>query len=189
MKMLEICFVTGNKSKFLEAASVLKTTGIRVVQKDLELVEPRGESQEEVVKEKARQAFENVGSPVMVDDTGIYFNAFENFPGTYTKFLINKIGYDGINRLLSGLDRTAYFQTSVCYYDGKEFRVFSGRWEGTIKDSPSKTINPDWSYNSIFIPTGYDIPLSEISDEERMKKSHRAKALAKLLKYFGGVRK
>jgi XTP/dITP diphosphohydrolase len=181
---MNIYFVTSNKSKFLEAESIFKPSEIKLVQANLELDEPNIINQKEVILEKARKAFDKIKKPVIVDDTAIYFVAYNNFPGTLTKDLIKHVGYDGIIMLLNGLEKDAYFQTMVCYKDKKICKVFSGKWKGKIINEVSKKVNPDWSYNSIFLPQGFSMPLSEIAMEERVKHSHRKKALLKLLNYL-----
>jgi len=177
-----IYFVTGNKSKFLEAKSIAKPAGVELIQKDIELIESNSQKQKEIVLEKARQAYKKIKKPVIVDDTALYFHAYKNFPGTLTKDLIQRIGQRGIKNLLNGLNKTAHFQTLVCYKDKKTWKIFSGTWKGKIIEKSSREVNPDWSYNSIFIPEGFSIPLSELPLEERAKHSHRKKALLKLLR-------
>lgn len=177
-----VYFITGNKSKFKEAKLILNGH-INLVQKDLKLNETRTLDQEQVVLEKAKQAFQKLKKPVLVDDTGIYFEAYKNFPGTYTKTLFQSLGFKGVERLLNG-NRKAQFKTLVCYTDGKNTKVFSGVWKGKIARKISRMFNPDWEYNSIFIPAGCKRPLSEISFSERSKKSHRRKAFNKLMRHL-----
>jgi XTP/dITP diphosphohydrolase len=181
---MKIYFVTNNNSKFLEAKSILKPAEIKLVQKRIKLSELNSQDQEEVVIEKARQAYEKMKKPVIVDDTAIYFHAYPNFPGTLTKTLFHFLGYEGIQNLLKGVKKTAYFRTLVCYKDKKVCKVFSGTWEGKIIEKLSDKINPEWPYNSIFIPKGYSVPLSELPTEQRIKQSHRKEALLKLLRYL-----
>ena len=126
--------------------------------------------------------------PLIADDTAIYFQEYISFPGTFTKFVFNSIGFKGIEKLLKNKNRKAFFQTLICYTDGKDFKVFKGRWKGKIIKNINKNINrpfnPDWQYNNIFVPENYSIPLSEIPLEKRIKSSHRRKALKKLVKYL-----
>jgi len=182
----KIYFITGNKSKFKEAKILLGNLNIDLVQKDLGLNEIKTLDQETVVLEKARQAFKKLKKPVLVDDTAIYFENYRNFPGTYTKTLFQSIGFEGVERLLKGVNKKAYFKTLICYKDNNVTKVFSGTWKGKIVNQISKMFNPDWQYNSVFIPAGFKKPLSEIPLEERAKNSHRKKALDSLKKYFGG---
>jgi len=181
---LRLFFVTGNRSKFLEAASVLELAGVRLVQEDIELDESGLDDQAAVVVAKAKHAYEKLKQPVMVDDTGMYFHAFDNFPGAYTKRLLKHVGYDGVMRLLDGKDRKAHFRCLVCFNDGSKCQVFSGELHGEITKTVSGKINSDWEYDSIFIPEGLSVPLSELTIEERAKFSHRKKAVMKLLEHL-----
>jgi len=188
----EIHFITGNKSKFEEASLILKEAmGVRIgsmsihlVQKDLKVEEPQVLDQEKVVKEKAEQAFKQLGKPVICDDTAIYFAAYPSFPGTLTKFVFQSLGFKGVEKVLQGEKREAYFQTLVCYKDADECRVFKGIWKGFITPNISRMFNPDWQYNSIFIPEGFDKPLAELTMEERARYSHRKKALEQLAHFL-----
>jgi len=178
-----VYFVTSNKSKFQEAKKILDNP-VKLVRKDLNLTEPKTLSQEDVFLEKARQAYSKLKKPVLVDDTGIYFEAYNDFPGTYTKALFKSLGFKGVERLLEGRNRKAYFKTLLCYKDKQTTTIFSGVWKGRIVKDVSKMFNPDWQYNSIFIPEGFKKPLSEIPLETRAKQSHRLKALQKFERFI-----
>jgi XTP/dITP diphosphohydrolase len=182
-----IYYITGNKSKFEEAQLILNNLGVTLTKKDLILTELQSTDQECVVLDKAKQAFKKLKKPLVVDDTGIFFEQYNGFPGVYTKPLFNTIGIKGIQKLLDGVNRKAYFRTLVCYKDEKITKVFSGVWKGKITKNISKSYNPDWQYNSIFIPQGFKKPLSEISMEQRIKNSHRSKALLNLLGYLKNI--
>ena len=177
----KIHFITGNASKFEEARLII---GTRLVQRALSLVEPKTNDQREVVLEKARQAYNALKAPVMVDDTGIYFEAYKGFPGAATKLVFQGIGFKGIFKLLNGEKRGAHFKTLICYKDSKTTEVFEGVWHGRIITRPSRSHNPEWEYNSIFIPEGFTRPLSEIPLEVRARHSHRRKALDKFVRWL-----
>lgn len=183
---MKLYFVTRNESKFKEASSILKNVSIELVKISAELKEPKSLGQREVVLEKARQAYESVKAPLIVDDTAIYFKAIPGFPGAITKDLFQRIGFEGVQKLLTGLSKEAYFRTMICYKDEKECKIFSGICKGIILTEKSEKFNPDWPYNSIFVPNGFSKTLSEMTDGEREMISHRRKALEKIMKYFGG---
>ena len=81
-------------------------------------------------------------------------------------------------------NRKAFFQTMICYKDCQTAKVFKGIWKGEITPKMSEMYNPDWQYNSIFIPAGFKKPLSEVPLESRAKKSHRKKAFDQFIKYW-----
>ncbi|MFA5026737.1 MAG: non-canonical purine NTP pyrophosphatase [Candidatus Methylomirabilota bacterium] len=182
--MEKIYFITGNKSKFEEAEQILSDANITLTLKNLKLDEIKEIEQKKVVVEKARQAFAQMKKPVLVDDTAIYFSSYKNFPGTYTKFLFQAIGFDGIRKILEGKSKNAHFKTMICYKDSANEKIFSGIWNGKIASKRGGKFNPNWEYNCIFIPSGCKNALSEISMEERAKKSHRRKAFNALIRYL-----
>jgi non-canonical purine NTP pyrophosphatase (RdgB/HAM1 family) len=183
-----IYFITGNKSKFEEAQLIMQQelgeTDIEFGFADIKLEEPKTLDQERIVRAKAEQAFKALGKPVICDDTAIVFEAYNNFPGTFTKYVFETIGFEGVAKLLAGKSRNAHFQTLLCYKDDSHCLVFRGTWRGVITEDISKMFNPDWQYNSIFIPEGFLVPLSELTMEERAKHSHRKKALQKLAEWL-----
>lgn len=182
--MKKVYFITGNKSKFKEARQIVLEANVSLVQKNLNLDETRSLDQKKVAVEKARKAFKKLKKPILVDDTALYFEEYKSFPGTYTKSVFQSIGFKGIERLLKGRNRKAYFRTFICYKDSKNEKIFSGVWKGRIIPKVSKKFNPEWEYNSIFVPSSSRKVLSEIPLEERAKKSHRKKAFNKLIKYL-----
>lgn len=178
----DICFVTANAGKLEEAKLFFGKFNIK--SQKLDLQESQSFSQEEIVLAKARQAYEILGCPVVVDDTGIYFEDFNSFPGTFTKYVFKALGHNGIIKLLEGTSRKAFFRTLLCYTDGNKTKIFEGVLHGTISSTVSSKINPSLPLNSIFIPEGSNRPLSELSEKEAQKFSHRAKALERLSRYL-----
>jgi inosine triphosphate pyrophosphatase len=66
----------------------------------------------------------------MVEDTSLCFNALGGLPGVYIKWFLEKLGHDGLNRLLAGWeDKTAYAQCIFALSLGPddEPKVFVGR--------------------------------------------------------------
>jgi len=179
-----IYFITGNKSKFREAKSILNGLGIIIIKKDLKLHEMKTTDQRKLVLEKANEAFRKIKKPLIVDDTGIYFDGYNSFPGTYTKFIFDTVGLEGIGRLMDGTSRKAFFKTLICYKDKKRTKVFKGIWRGKITKSISRSFNQDWQYNNIFVPEGFTKHLSEIPPSQRMKNSHRRRALDSFIKFW-----
>lgn len=177
---MKISFVTTNRHKFLEVKKILSEFGIGAEQVDEELPEPDG-TIDFVAKHKARHAADKLGKPVVVEDTGLFFESYTNFPGPNPKFVFESIGYDGIMRLLKGLSRKAYFRTAAAYCEpGKEPMLFDGIMKGEITE---KVFNPGrdaMPYDRIFIPEGHDRTISDMTLEEKNRLSQRAMAFRKL---------
>ena len=149
---MELLFITGNKGKLEEIAAFLKSSGIELVHKHLDLVEPRSESLSEIAKEKAKDALKTVNEPFIVDDSGLFIDCLNGFPGTNSNWVFKKIGYPGILKLLEGKkDRKCAFKCAIALsIPGKEVVVFEGEELGTIaEDARGLSV---FGYDPIFIP-------------------------------------
>ncbi|MDO8633667.1 MAG: non-canonical purine NTP pyrophosphatase [archaeon] len=180
--MKQVFFVSQNRHKFDEINRILSGHGINLGWKKLALLEPDFLSIEEIAKYKAKQAFEKVKKPVAVEDTGVFFEAFNSFPGVMAKRVFNGIGFDGLATLIRSVkNKRAYFETVICYSGGtRSFKCFSGKLHGTLVDSPRAMEADRLPYEKLFAPDRYSKVLAELSIEEKNKISHRGKAAQKL---------
>ncbi|SMO65405.1 non-canonical purine NTP pyrophosphatase [Melghirimyces algeriensis] len=175
-------FATQNEGKLQEARQVLQPYGIRVQSLSLDLVEPDLGTIEDVTKEKMNQVQSLGYQRVMVDDAGIFFKAYNRFPGILSKRVFQGIGYRGVMKLLDGESRDAWFEGAVAVlWDGKR-AVFSDRTPGRIVNTIPSNIDPEpgFPFNPIFIPNGDHRTLAEMSPQERQQYSYRGKVLKKV---------
>ncbi len=183
--MKTVYLITTNPGKVQEIAEHLKKFGIEVVAKDIEIPELRSDDQEEVAKEKAKLAAKAIGEPAIAEDTGLYFEAYHNFPGTNSKWVYHAIGLEGLFKLLVGTDRGAYFKTTVGFCEpGKEPKIFIGICKGKIIEEARGTPHPRLPYDAIFVPDGNEKTFAEMTTEEKNRFSHRAKAVESFAKWF-----
>ncbi len=181
--MERLFFVTGNVNKFNEVKRMLAKAGIEVIQSDLPIVEKKYPTEREVSISKALSAIKVINAPVIVEDTGVYFEAYNNFPGPNAHVVFSGIGYEGLLKLLEGKERKAFFRTSVAYCRPGEMPItFIGECPGRITESVSDVI--DFDYDAIFIPDGDTRTFSEMGREEKEKYSHRRKAVEEFMKWY-----
>lgn len=64
------------------------------------------------VSSKAFFVYQNLGPGYLVDDSGIYLDAYPGFPGTITSVILKQLGYKGMQRLMRGVEHSARM---VCY--------------------------------------------------------------------------
>lgn len=170
----EITFATGNKGKVASLRHSLERRGITnvtIVQEPLELTEPQAESAEEVALAKARQAYQLLGRPVLVDDSSFHITALGGFPGPYIKYMLTTIGIEGILKIMEGReDRSAYFLSFLVFIDekGNEHTISGAPLHGVIALRADTFENETaWSdLYKIFIPDGSDKVLARMSQEE-----------------------
>ncbi|HLC79710.1 MAG TPA: non-canonical purine NTP pyrophosphatase [archaeon] len=184
---MQLYIATTNKHKVSEISAILSTYSIDLLHKSLEIVEPDYDSLDKIAKEKARQAFEKIKKPVIVEDTGVFFEAYNDFPGMLAKRVFLGIGFDGLIALIKRVqNKRCHFKTVICYYDGKEFKSFSGTLSGTLLENVVSLEKDRLPYEKIFVPDGYKDALADIDILEKNKISHRSKAAHALGKWLAG---
>jgi len=174
-----LIFATSNINKFNEAKEILKNHEITHLQFDY--AEIRSDSLEEIARNSARAAYRMCKEAVFVEDTGLFIDHLSGFPGTYSGWVHNKIGNEGILKLMGDTEnRSARFETVIAYMMDKEHVSFvRGKCEGTIALEPrGKT---GFGYDAIFVPDGEHQTFAE-SIELKNKLSHRYNALLEFSK-------
>lgn len=183
--MKKIAFVTTNKSKAEEINDALKEYGFCVEQIKADKREDKDADMETVAKCAAKELCEELKMPLIVEDTGLFFKAYDNFPGSQPKFVFKGIGYDGIFRLLDGKDRSAYFETVIAYCEpGKDPVCFDGKMHGQVSEEIFEPKSDYMPYDSIFVPEGKDKPICQIVIQEKGLFSQRGQATKKLGEYL-----
>lgn len=170
--------LTGNKDKLREFEGIL---GIKINHKNVELDEIQSVNIEDVIRHKAKQAYDMLHEPVIVEDTGLYFEELNGLPGALTKFFLNKLSLEQICGLLK-TNRNALARTAIAYFDGKAMEVFTGETKGKIAESPKGENGFGW--DPVFIPEGYDKTFAELSPEEKQADFMRKTAIEKLKKFM-----
>jgi len=194
----DILFATSNKNKFSEASEMIEREMMKKETKELEAKdaitlkhfpfshdEIRSDSLEEVAHEAVEAAYQQCKAPVFVEDSGLFIESLNGFPGTFSGWVQKKIGNEGILKLLSGekeheSGRSAFFEACIAYHDGKTVRTYHGKCAGTIASSIRGTSG--FAYDHIFIPNGYSQTFAE-SIALKNKISHRYLALLEFSNY------
>jgi len=113
-------FVTTNEGKVREAREYLGAD--EVEQLAFDYTEVQADDLATVAAHGARQAYRHAGEPVIVDDAGLFVEAFDGFPGPYSSYVEDTVGVERVWRLTREEEnRSAAFRGVVAYCDGGEF--------------------------------------------------------------------
>lgn len=165
-------FVTSNPGKVREASEYLPEP---VEQVAYDYPEIQSEDLSAVAAAGARDAFEEVGEPVFVDDAGLFIDAFDGFPGPYSSYVEERLGIERVQRLAEREDdRSASFRAVIAYADGDVVETFEGAVPGRIVAPRGEG---GFGYDPIFEHHGRTF--AEMSTEEKNAVSHRGRALEK----------
>ena len=179
---MEITLITSNKGKLKELKKYLKPE-IEVEHIGEEYRELRSDSPEEIAKEAAKMLAEKLKKPVMVEDSGLFIKALNDFPGTCSKYIHQRIGLKGILKLMEGIkDRTCFYKSAIGYCEpGKEPLSFLGEEKGKIALEEKGSYG--FGHDPIFIPENSNKTYGETENCENIKKFRKI-AVNKLKDYL-----
>ncbi|WP_292486459.1 XTP/dITP diphosphatase [Methanohalobium sp.] len=180
--MHKVVFVTGNKDKYREVKEILEKKEIKIIQKDLDYPELQEDDLEPIASYGAKWAADKLNMPVIVDDSGIFIEALNGFPGPYSAFVEKLLGNQKVLKLMDDETvRDATFKSVIGYCEPeKEPIVFTGKVEGKI--AYSERGEGGFGFDPIFEYQGKTF--AEIGDYEKNKVSHRMRALEKFYEWL-----
>lgn len=154
-------------------------------------VEETGETYAENAALKARAYAEASGMPALADDSGLEVDALDGAPGLRSARYSPKPGATDADRRayllqqLEGLPRPwkARFRATVAVaLPGGETRFAEGTCEGEI--IPQERGTGGFGYDPIFLVEGTQKTMAELSEEEKNRVSHRARAMEQAKKFI-----
>ena len=185
---MRIIFVTSNKGKVSEARKLLANLGHTVEQLLVEGLAPKFNEPKElgieaVANSKMVQALNLLeqegieGVAVMVEDSGVFLDAFDEWPGAESAEVEDKIGLEGILSLLKeDMSRGAEYRAVAKISDGFSTWSAEGVCRGKIADSVRGS--GGFGYDPIFIPDeGDGRTFGEWEEGKFTGITHRAKAM------------
>ena len=172
---MRMAFITSNPGKVEEARKYFEPLGVEVYQLHFPYPEIQADTLEEVAEYGAKWLAERIEGPFFLDDSGLFINALNGFPGVYSAYVYKTLGIDGILKLLEGeADRSAYFKSVIAYWDGG-LHIFTGIVEGEIIHE--KRGSGGFGFDPVFRPSGFEETFAEMTTEEKNEISHRGRAL------------
>lgn len=189
--MENLTYVTGNYGKYVSVKEKFEAAGIIIDYFKCDLSEPDVNDINIISREKAREAYEKLGKPVFVADSGFYIKNYLNNPG-YPGAFVKRSGVStDIDSLLETMkdvtDRSCYFLDCLTFYDGTEYYQFFGECKGSLiyeKRGPEiKRAQSNLWY--VFVPNNCTKTLAEMTDEERnTRPDNRTSAIEAFIKWY-----
>jgi len=190
MDKMKIVFATANPHKIEELKAITENYGTD----NIEFILPpegfnpdeTGLTFEENSIIKAKEANRLTGMMSLADDSGLCVEALNGEPGIHSaRFAETAQGR--INKLLKLLEnkenRKAKFVCAMTLVNEKGDVIFTTRGECSGKIAYEMSGTNGFGYDPIFIIENIGLTMAEISEDEKNKISHRARALNKVLDF------
>ncbi|KZX17199.1 XTP/dITP diphosphatase [Methanobrevibacter filiformis] len=178
-----ITFITSNKHKVNEAEKIFENFDIKLEAIDLGYTEVQG-TLEDVAIAGAKYASSKLNKSVIVEDAGLFIKSLNGFPGTYSSYVQETLGNQGILNLMNDIrDRTAEFRSVIGYCaPNSEPKIFLGKVRGEIalEERGSK----GFAFDPLFYVKEYDQTFGELSDNDKNQISHRRNSLELFINWY-----
>ena len=178
-----ITFITGNEHKVKEAENIFKDYDIELEHIDLVYDELQG-TLEEVALSGAKYASRKLDRPVIVEDAGLFIKALKGFPGTYSHYVQDTLGNQGILKLMEDVsDRYAEFRSVIGYCaPNSEPKTFLGKVKGEIAVEERGDLG--FAFDPLFYVPSEGKTFGELTTEEKNQFSHRKNSLMKFIEWY-----
>lgn len=188
-KQISILLASTNQGKIKEMTAMLETLPVEFVTlKDIpnppEPPEETGATIEENAELKARYYAEKTGMIALADDTGIYIDALDGWPGVHGATIAptDRERCALVLERLHGVPkekRTVTIRTILCLYDPmqKSMVLTEGSAQGFITDTDANAIPPGFCYDPIVYAPEMKKTWAELTIVEKNAISHRGRAL------------
>lgn len=183
-----VFFATHNIHKFNEARAVLAEFNISVGMLKIKNNEIQSDSLKEIAKKSAFELFRQYGLPILVEDSGLFVEALNGFPGPYAAYVYKTIGNKGVITLMENIEnRKAVFKSAIAYCNSERYtpNIFEGEAIGEIvmEELQGRSIH-GFGFDPVFHPEDNSKLFSEMSIAEKNLLSHRAIALRKFARWY-----
>lgn len=171
--MKKIHLVTSNKGKLKTFQDMVDdSVQFEMACTDaLGIIEPQSSDIAEISLSKAKQAHAKLGGMVVVEDSGLFLNAYPGFPGAYSKDALQSLGCEGFHNLMMNTeDKSCHFYgvVTVIDEDGSVYVFDDEPFEGEYRLEPSAPSADQWGFlwQHFYIPA-FSKTLAEMTEEER----------------------
>lgn len=172
-------FVTSNKNKLKEFQTLLD---LPIENIEIELDEIQTTDLEVLLTKKVQIAYQAIQTPVIVEDTALFFNAWNSLPGPFIKWFLNEMGVESIVQSLSSFkDKSARAVCGLGYTDGNMTHLFEGVIHGQIVQPRGKL---GFGWDPIFQPNGHTKTFGEMLQCQKNKFSMRFRAIEKFKNFL-----
>lgn len=179
---MRVRFLSKNEHKIAEAKAILDPLGVDVIPITVPINELQTDDVELLVRDKVLRAFGQLGHRLFVEQTGLFLDALNGFPGGLTQPFWDTLQADRFCKLFGQGDRRSLIaKTWIGYCDGRQIFQFQGEIRGSVPSEPRGDRSFQW--DCAFIPDGYDETFAEMG-ERKNDISMRRRALDRFAEHL-----
>jgi len=142
-----------------------------------------------VIADKLAVARQKYDGAFIVEDTSLYLDGLNGFPGPLIKWLTQAVGNEGVYKLTQKInDSGAVAKTVIGYADPKgEVHYFEGELRGTIV-APVSMAGEGFGWDEIFKPEGLSETFAEMGEDYKKDFSMRTEAIKQMIVFLNSTK-
>jgi non-canonical purine NTP pyrophosphatase (RdgB/HAM1 family) len=169
---LPFVFVSGNPHKKREVERIL---GRSIETCDVDLPEIQSNDLVEVLAAKGESAWRHLGKPLVVEETGLDLRALGGFPGPLIKWMLARVGAEGVAKTAIALNDPAVVARCALLYRDRDGEVVAeGSCEGDLVLPPRGAAGFGW--DPVLVPSGQVRTCAELGEAIKDRIGHRGRA-------------
>lgn len=180
---MHLKFITSNQHKFEEIRAKVSPYNIAINHMEMKYGEPQADRIIDIARASMANLIPVVDGNFFIEDSGIEVDALNLFPGPYSSFVYQTIGWEGILKLMEGEEhRAARFRSVIALYLDGDVHLFQGVTEGSIANEGRGTSG--FGFDPVFIPSSANVTYGEMEMDLKNTHSHRSKAFDKMMSFL-----
>lgn len=176
----QIILVTGNAGKLKELLAIAPAR-LNLASQKVDLHEIQSLDLREIVAFKLREAYRQIGQPVLVEDVSAELASLNGLPGPFIKFFVQQLGRDALYQIQKAANDTVIIRCLAGYFDGNNMIFGEGIVQGHITAPRGEN---GFGFDSVVVPedqpNGAQKTFAEMTTEEKNALSHRGRAFRNL---------
>ncbi len=162
---MRIRFLSKNENKINEAKTILEPLGAKIVPISFPINELQTLDVKAIVRDKALRAFAKIGHEIFVEQTCLYIDALNGFPGGLTQPFWDTLKADRFCELFGqGENCGLTAKTWIGYCDGQRIHHFEGEIRGAVSRAPRG--DPTFQWDCVFVPDGHEMTFAEMGEKK-----------------------
>ncbi len=178
--MSRIGFITQNRGKVKELQAKAEAYEVNIEHIDAAYPELQADTLEEVALSALQYCRSRFPAPFIIEDSGLFVEALNGFPGPYSAYVYKTIGINGMQKLARAGTPARFESVIGCYYQG--IKLFKGTVQGVITRARGQG---GFGFDPIFEHNGRTF--GEMTRKQKNNVSHRSKAAASFLEWASTV--
>ena len=177
---MKILFITGNKNKLSEALEIMP----QIEGCDVDLPEIQEIDTKKIIEHKLLEAIkQKPNTALIVEDQSLTIDGLNGLPGPLIKWFLMSLENKGLYKMAKSMGNCNAQATTTIGYCNEIGEIYY--FDATVSGKIVAPIGDHgWGWDPIFLPSGYNLTLGQMTADQKNELSSRRVVFDKLKKFL-----